>query len=209
MNMIQICFLWVIWCAMHSILIDPLVTGSVKRRCPQMLRYYRLFYNGFSLLTLVPLMVMTHLAPGEAVFSWDGYGVIGRGLLLLSAFYFLKGGARYYDLQYFFGIRQLKTGEINTLLGDSEDFSEIGVFGITRHPWYLCSMFLVWSILPNYNATEALVAVILSSYLVVGTLLEERKILAEHGVSYRRYQQRVSMIFPWKWIMRKLNDANS
>jgi protein-S-isoprenylcysteine O-methyltransferase Ste14 len=204
MNTILLCLLWIFWCALHSLLIDPFVTNSVKRQFPHWFRYYRLFYNGFSLLTITPLVVITHMTRGPVVFSWDGYAVIWRGLLLVSALSFFKAGANHYDLHHFIGIRQLKTGEAHTLLSDSEDFIAYGVFGITRHPWYLGSILLVWSMLQNYGFVEILVAAILSGYLVVGTLLEERKILAEYGESYRSYQQKVSILIPWKWFWGKM-----
>ncbi len=79
-----------------------------------------------------------------------------------------------------------------------------GVFGLVRHPWYLGSLLLIWSALPVYPLPKFVAAVILSCYLVIGTLLEERKIIARHGERYRAYQQRVSMLFPWKWLKKKL-----
>jgi len=204
MNVTLLCLLWIVWCAMHSILIDPYITNFVKYRFSELFRYYRMLYNGFSLVTLMPLVVVTYMSPGAVVFSWDGYAIIGRGFLLMTAMYFFSSGAKHYDLQHFLGTRQARTGESQTLLSDSKVFQEKGVFGITRHPWYLGTMLLVWSILQNYSLTEVFVAVVLSSYLVVGSLLEERKIIAEYGDRYRHYQQQVSMIIPVKWLWRKM-----
>jgi protein-S-isoprenylcysteine O-methyltransferase Ste14 len=111
-----------------------------------------------------------------------------------------QGGAKKYDLQYFLGVKQLRTGEEHLLLSDTDEFDETGVFSITRHPWYFGSLLLLWSILPQYSLPVFLTACILSMYLVIGTMLEERKIIARYGDGYRRYQQRVSMLFPWKWL---------
>jgi protein-S-isoprenylcysteine O-methyltransferase Ste14 len=38
----------------------------------------------------------------------------------------------------------------------------------------------------------------------MGAFLEERKMLAEFGEEYIGYQRRVSMLFPFKWLMQKL-----
>jgi protein-S-isoprenylcysteine O-methyltransferase Ste14 len=46
---------------------------------------------------------------------------------------------------------------------------------------------------------------VLSLYLVIGAFLEERKLLKEFGDDYRLYKNRVSMLFPWKWIKKKLH----
>ena len=56
MNMVLLCILWICWCALHSILIDSSVIGLIKKYVPGLTRYYRLFYNGLSLVTFVPLV---------------------------------------------------------------------------------------------------------------------------------------------------------
>lgn len=196
--------LWIGWCAVHSLLIDPAVSGAIERRLPGVARYYRLLYNVLALLTLLPLAVVTGLAEGPPVFSWQGWGNVVRVLLLVCAFLLFRGGAKKYDMQYFLGLKQLRTGETPLLLSDSSEFSTDGVFGLVRHPWYLGSLLFIWSALPEYPPASFATATILSCYLVIGSLLEERKILARHGESYRAYQTRVSMLFPWKWLKKKL-----
>jgi protein-S-isoprenylcysteine O-methyltransferase Ste14 len=46
--------------------------------------------------------------------------------------------------------------------------------------------------------------VILTAYLIVGTLLEEKKLVREFGMEYRAYQARVSMFLPYKWVKSKI-----
>lgn len=86
------------------------------------------------------------------------------------------------------------------LLSNTNDFSATGVFGLIRHPWYLGSLLGLWTVRSEYPRPIFVATVVLSIYLVVGTLLEERKIIQEYGGSYRRYQKQVSMLFPWKWL---------
>jgi len=45
---------------------------------------------------------------------------------------------------------------------------------------------------------------VLTVYIVVGTLLEEQKLVHEFGDAYRSYQRRVSMFVPLHWIGRRL-----
>jgi protein-S-isoprenylcysteine O-methyltransferase Ste14 len=187
---------------MHSVLIDTSVLGLIKKHAPGLTRYYRIFYNALSLMTLIPLVIATRLAEGQVIINWEGYAVPVRILLLAAAFMLFIWGAKKYDMSYFLGIKQLKTGEEHLLLTDSEEFSETGVFGITRHPWYFGSLLFLWSILPAYPLPVFLAVCILSIYLVLGAMLEERKIIAQYGDSYRRYRKRVSMLFPWKWLMQ-------
>lgn len=208
MDLFVLCLWWISWCALHSLLIDPGIIASIDRLLPWLHRYYRILYNGFALLTLVPLASVTRMTGGVVAFSWQGWGIPGRILLLAGAFFLFWHGAREYDLKYLLGIKQLQTGERHLLLTDSQTFSETGVLGMTRHPWYFGTLLLIWSALPEYSVPEFLAAVILSLYLVVGTLLEERKIVSRHGDAYRLYQQRVSMFFPWKWLKNKMRSMH-
>jgi protein-S-isoprenylcysteine O-methyltransferase Ste14 len=177
----------------------------VQQRWSGSRRWYRLCYNTISLVTLVPLALSTRSLPGEAVFSWQGaLATILRLALLLLAFFFFWGGARRYDFATFLGLRQLRQGRESLLLGEDGAFAESGVFALTRHPWYLGSFLLLWAIFPAYPPPLLLAVAILSVYLLLGSWLEERKILAEHGDSYRAYQSRVSMFFPYKWLRGRL-----
>ncbi len=201
---ILLCFLWLCWCIMHSLLIDTSITGAIRRRVPNGYRYYRLLYNGISFFTFIPLLIFTRGAGGEVTFSWTGSWILVRGLFFLVSLVLFSAGSKRYDGQYFLGIKQIQTGVASTLLGESEEFSDKGIFGIIRHPWYLGSLLFIWSIHSAYSLNVFLATCILSVYLVVGTFLEERKIIAEYGDKYRDYQQRVSMLFPWKWVWRKM-----
>lgn len=203
MTLFWLCFMWIVWCAMHSLLIAPRVTVFLKDRMGTKARYYRIIYNLLSVVTLLPLLIVTWLDPGDIVFSWSGWTVGIRWLAFVLALICFLEGAKGYDLQDFLGFRQIRGGSDSLLLGEEHSFSEAGVFGLVRHPWYVGSFLFVWSSFGVYDEKIFSVAIILSIYLVVGTYLEERKILAEHGDSYRSYKERVSMFFPVKWLLRR------
>jgi protein-S-isoprenylcysteine O-methyltransferase Ste14 len=200
-NLTLLCILWIGWCAMHSLLIDTSVLGLVKRHLAGLTRYYRILYNGLSLVTFVPLLAATRMIDGPVIVVWQGYTAAGRYLLLGFALILFIGGARKYDLRYFLGLRQLRTGEDHLLLSETGEFAETGVFGVTRHPWYFGSLLFLWSMSAAYSLPVFLAVAIMSLYLVIGTVLEERKIVARYGDRYRRYQRQVSMLFPWKWLV--------
>ena len=69
---------------------------------------------------------------------------------------------------------------------------------MVRHPWYVAVFLLIWA--GDQNAAAITVNLVLSAYLIVGTLLEERKLVIEFGEKYRSYQDRVSMFVPLKWL---------
>lgn len=204
MSILLLCILWCCWCAMHSLLIDTRVVDFFGNRFSGLVRYYRLFYNGLSLLTLIPLAIVTRNSGGEVVVQWTVFTLPIRVLLFSAALVLFYSAAKKYDLQHFLGLKQFQTGRNTLLMGAEEEFSEVGVFGMTRHPWYLGSLLLIWTALREYPLAVFLAACILSVYLLVGTVLEERKIVASYGDRYKKYQLRVSMLFPWKWLKRRL-----
>lgn len=196
--------MWIVWCGMHSLLIDPLVVQYFKTKMGEKAVYYRITYNLLSMVTLFPLLVLTHVDGGEVIFSWSGWTVFIRLLLFSGAMVCFIGGSKGYDMKNFLGFRQISENSESLLLGDDKSFSEVGIFGFIRHPWYVGSFLFIWSIFGTYHEKNIACALILSCYLIVGTYLEERKILTEYGERYRRYQSRVSMFFPLKWLLRKV-----
>jgi protein-S-isoprenylcysteine O-methyltransferase Ste14 len=74
-----------------------------------------------------------------------------------------------------------------------------GILGLTRHPWYLGALFFIWSDDARITVSSLIVNVILTIYIVCGTILEERKLVAELGDAYRDYQKWVPMLFPTRW----------
>jgi protein-S-isoprenylcysteine O-methyltransferase Ste14 len=96
------------------------------------------------------------------------------------------------------GIKQIKEGTSNKAITDSGELDTSGVLGITRHPWYLATILLIW--VRQLDVSAIFVNVILTSYLIVGTYLEEKKLVREFGEKYLIYQKRVSMLIPYKWL---------
>ena len=83
----------------------------------------------------------------------------------------------------------------------SGGLDDSGILGLMRHPWYVAVFFLLWA--SDLTAATITINLVLSGYLVVGTLLEERKLMIEFGAEYSRYQERVSMFVPLKWLTAK------
>lgn len=167
-------------------------------------RWHRIFYNIFSLVTLAAPVYYLKSLQSPTLFKWEGGWLFVRFFLLLLAFVLFREGARKYRLTSFLGLDQLRTGKRDVLLNGQTTFSRSGVFGIIRHPWYGGSILLVWSGAQVYSVAITIVAVILTCYLVAGTFLEEKKLLTEYGEKFRAYQQEVSMLFPWKWLKKRL-----
>jgi len=83
----------------------------------------------------------------------------------------------------------------------STPFLVDGPFRWVRHPLYSCILALLWA-RPEMMADLFLLAILWSGWIVVGTVLEERDLVADFGDVYRRYQKQVPMLVPWRGRVR-------
>ncbi len=198
MKYIVLSLLVIAWCVLHSALISISVTEYLHKRLGHTFRFYRLFFNVVSALTLIPVVLYASSARTEPIFRWDGYMRIIQVLLLGTAALLFFLGACHYDAAQFLGFRQIRERTSKKGIADAGELDTSGVLSIIRHPWYLASMLLIWA--RPLDISAILVNAILTSYLLVGTYLEEKKLVREFGGKYRAYQKRVSMLIPYKWL---------
>jgi methanethiol S-methyltransferase len=195
---IILAILWITFCVLHSELISITLTSFIKQKIGDSYRFYRLFYNIFSIATLIPVLVYTASIKQLPFFVWSGYLLpVKYGLLFVGILCFVMG-SRHYNFGQFFGFTQIKEGKNQALINKTGKLSSRGILGIVRHPFYAGIYPLIWS--NDLDITSLIVNIILSIYVLIGTLLEERKLILEFGDAYRAYQQKVSMLFPVKWI---------
>jgi len=200
MRYLVLVILWITWCALHSTLVSLAVTESLRKRFPNGFRFYRIFYNLFALVTLLPVLFYTFLLRREPIVAWEGPWRIVPILLITVALFYFAGGARRYDFRQFLGLRQLKDEKACSVLTDDCSLDTSGVLSIVRHPWYSGGILVVWA--RPLDMAAILTNLVVCGYFVVGAILEERKLMAQFGQQYADYQKRVSMLFPIKWAER-------
>ena len=126
--------------------------------------------------------------------------------MLFTAVYLFISGGKDYDGLIFLGIRQLRNSAHQKALTSSGDLKISGILGVIRHPWYSGAILLLWS--RNLDMNQFIANIILTAYLIIGSYLEEKKLLNEFGEKYRTYQQQVSMLFPYKWLFSKITKKD-
>lgn len=204
MKYVILAFLWSAWCFVHSALISLSVTEYLKYRFQDAFRYYRLIYNGFALVTLIPIAIYTYSIETEPLFRWEAYLRLVQFLLVFISLLLFLSGARHYDALQFLGIRQLS--ELNSCSALTEDceLDTTGVLGIIRHPWYAGGIILVWA--RDLDTSAIITNLIITGYFMIGGFLEERKLSIQFGETYRAYQKKVSMFLPFKWLKSKIKS---
>ncbi|MCJ7783453.1 MAG: hypothetical protein MUP41_05930 [Desulfobacterales bacterium] len=194
--------LWILWCTLHSTLIATPVKDYLRKKLGDWFRFYRLFFNAVSLATLIPVLYYSLSIQRTPIFLWERHLMIVKYLLLATSITLFVAGGRHYSMSEFFGIRQIKTGRANPALSEYDTFNTSGILGAIRHPWYTASLMAIWA--RDITLSTLLINIVISAYFVVGTILEERKLLLEFGEKYREYQKNVSMFLPYKWLKAKI-----
>ena len=193
---------WVLWCSLHSILISVTATEYLKKRLGSGFRFHRLFYSVFSLATLLPLMYYSNSIRPDPFFRWDGYLVVVQCALILTGSYLFVAGARHYSFSELLGIRQIEAGRKESTSSDGDTFAVSGIHSIIRHPWYLAGILIVWA--QDLSFFVILNNIVISIYFIIGSFLEERKMMRKFGERYRDYQRTVSMLVPCHWLKTRI-----
>ena len=196
MEYLVLALIWGGYCILHSFLISISFTKVVTRLLKKYYAFYRIFYVLVSILLLIPLINYTFQLDNEIIVTYTQPWSLIRYVLILSsvammfwAFFFN------YDPLSFFGIRQIQ----NFIKGNkTNSFGEIkkaGLLRITRHPMYFALLVFLWC--QTFTKADLVVNTVLTIYIIVGTMLEEKKLLLEFGDAYVQYQQEVPMLIPF------------
>jgi len=186
---------WILYAAVHSLLASTRAKQAVQRRFPDHYRTYRLVYNGLAGLLLIPPLWLLASYPGSPLWHWPApldWLADAAALLAVGGF---GWSLRYYDTGEFLGTRQLRNAP-----AEAEDQTPLTLSPLhrwVRHPWYFLGLVIIWT--REMNTALLITAVMLTLYLVIGSRLEDNKLIATYGDAYRRYRARVPGLLPLPW----------
>ena len=187
-------FLSLVFFLQHSGMVRRPFRARLARVLPA--RYDGAFYAITSGLTLL-LVVCLWQRVDIPVFRLEGAArwIAVVGSFVAAALLVISGYAvrRTFDLLGLRPIRAHLRGEAPR----STPFFVAGPYRWVRHPLYACILALLW-VRPEMMADGLLLSILWSGWIVVGTVLEERDLVADFGDVYRRYQQQVPMLVPWR-----------
>ncbi|MBN1218447.1 MAG: isoprenylcysteine carboxylmethyltransferase family protein [Anaerolineae bacterium] len=181
-----------LYAVVHSLLASLSVKAWVRHIFgPGTDRWYRLAYNAFAVITLLPLFLLLAILPDQTLYivptPWCWLMLFGQLLMLLGlGIAFLQTGL--FD---FLGLAQL----FITRPAQNNLFRVDGFYRWVRHPLYSFSLLLLW-LTPVMSVNLLTIYLLFTLYFYLGSIHEERRLLAEFGAAYRDYQQRVPRLIP-------------
>lgn len=194
---------WLGYFALHSALASLWVKHRIAALRPGLMPTYRLAFNALSVLLLLPILWLMYRTPGPMLWRWDGAAAWLANGMALAALLGFQRTLKDYDMQEFLGLRQwqLHTRRVE----DQEHFHLSPFHRFVRHPWYFFGLILIWT--RDMNASLLLSSVMMTLYFIIGSRLEEKKLLVYHGEVYRRYMARVPGLLPLPW--KSLSQAEA
>jgi methanethiol S-methyltransferase len=202
MKYLLIALMWIGYCSLHSYFISVRFTNLVTRLLKNYYAFYRLAYVMISFILLVPLVKFTAQLNDPVIVTYGfplsivRYVLISGSLLMFFWAFFLD-----YDSLSFFGIRQILDFGKTKKTVPSEKIKKSGLLGIIRHPMYFALIIYLWC--QTFRVSDIVVNTVLTLYVLVGTRLEENKLVMEFGDPYIKYQHEVPMLIPFAKIRAK------
>jgi len=187
----------VVWGVIHSLLALLALKDFFRKTLgDDFMRFYRLGYNIFSALSLLPILWLMWILPNGIVYlipaPWKYLMLAGQGI----AAFLLLYGVLQTDTLSFVGLRQL--GE-----PDSRPSALVtsGLYRFVRHPLYSAGLLFLW-LTTTMTINQLIVYGCATIYIFVGAYFEERKLLREYGAAYAEYKSVTPMIIPGLLIKR-------
>jgi protein-S-isoprenylcysteine O-methyltransferase Ste14 len=180
--------------ALHSLLAADGVKAKLYGLVPP--RYYRLGYNLLATVLLAGLIYWYFSMEKTPLWSPNRVLPFPGALMAFAGISWVVRAMKRYNLDEFMGLEQLRTGQKpmhNKLIIR-------GLNGRVRHPLYFGTLLIVVGTLLIFpNDAMFSFTLISTIYLVLGSRLEEEKLVAQFGEAYRKYQREVPMLLPFRW----------
>lgn len=189
---ILLIFLCLLWGFLHSFLVSYKVKSFLKIRYGIYFdRYYRIVYNLFAAITILPILGLVFFLPGlklyvvEPPLSWVFVG------FQLIAFFLAIIAARQTGVSDLVGVTSSNTN----LRPDEKKLKTGGLYRYVRHPIYSAGLIFLWCT-SQMTVNYLTVAICFTIYIFIGTILEEKKLSMEFGEDYIIYKKSVPSYVP-------------
>jgi methanethiol S-methyltransferase len=175
----------------HSLLASMRVKAAARKAFgPLADRWYRLGFNIAAVILLVPLLAILakNTGPVLVVVAWPAGAILAA--IELIALFLLVDSFRRSDPAFFLGIGQL--GNESSSVG----LITTGAYNVVRHPLYSTTLLIVWCF-PVLTAGTLAFDAAITIYILIGSELEEHRLILQYGEEYRRYRKKVARLIPF------------
>jgi len=198
-------FGWILLaCAAYGVLHSWLASNQVKGMFARVFggrayrRFYRLFFSVTGALTALPLLILVILLPDQTIYIIPAPWAYGTLLVQGLAAAILVVGVLQTGALSFVGLRQALSGD--TVVQTHEKLVTGGLYRWVRHPLYTASLLFIW-LVPVMTWNILALNLGLTTYLLVGSVFEERKLAQQFGKDYEEYRSRTPRIVPGiRWL---------
>ena len=181
---------WVFYYALHSVLASFTIKRAFERWLGRRYRYYRLAYTIIAAVGLVAILIYQYSI--DTTILWEPRAVtyLAGGILAVTGIIIMAICVKKYFYQ-LSGVQSVceadPTGALRT----------DGIHQRMRHPLYAGTLLFVWGLFFVFPFINNLIAVILlTTYVYIGIILEERKLVLIYGEQYKSYRRHVPMLIP-------------
>jgi protein-S-isoprenylcysteine O-methyltransferase Ste14 len=181
------------WGVVHSLL----ASLSVKQLARRMFgsgvdRWYRIIYNLIAIATSLLIFILPLTLPDRLIYIISFPWVLITLFIQVASLILLLIGLYQTGAGTFFGISQLFGKSASLLPGV---LITNGLYRYVRHPLYTAGLLFIWlSPILTVNLIGFFFAI--TVYVIIGALLEERRLLQEHGEKYRQYLKVTPFLIP-------------
>jgi protein-S-isoprenylcysteine O-methyltransferase Ste14 len=197
---------WLVWDALLSLLFFVQHSGMIRRSFRERManrisnRYHGAVFTLASSFALFLLVIFWQSSGSPLIDLRGPLRWLARGVFFAAAagigwgFWSLKGFDPY-------GVGSIKAHLSGTPL-KPPSLTIRGPYLWVRHPLYFFVLLMLWSC-SEPTADRLFFNLLWTGWIFVGTLFEEKDLLAEFGDGYREYQETVPMLIPWKGFNHK------
>jgi protein-S-isoprenylcysteine O-methyltransferase Ste14 len=181
------------FCVQHSVMVRRSFRRLAERYLPPHLG--GVFYALVSAVMLYALALLWQESPTVVVRLEGAARWIARSIFVaaLPGFVWSATAIPHFDP---FGVGPIKDRlrgrEPRTL-----PFAVRGPYRWVRHPQYFFTLVLIWAN-PDLTADRLVLNGILTAWIILGSVLEERDLVEEFGDDFVAYRRTVPMLIPWR-----------
>jgi len=182
---------WILYFALHSVLASFPVKRFFRKVFPAVYPHYRALYSVIATVNFVLLGMLHIKMPSTNLFQpADGLRWIAVGIGLAGALVMWRAMKRYGASFLYLNLEESDTAQPVLVT--------TGLNAYVRHPLYFGILLsLVFLVLYFPSAKNFVFAGVTLAYLIIGSWLEEQRLLAIFGQAYENYRRRVKMLVPY------------